>query len=219
MADVNALAAVVDPRSAQAEAYRALLTGVKFATVDRSLRSLLVTSAGAEEDKASVAANLAATFAQNGTRVALVDCDFRRPSQHALFGVSNERGLSTLALGGEQELAPLSTGVANLMLVPAGPLPPGAVDVLGLPRVQAALERLQQAVDLIVYDAAPVLFVAETAALARRVDGVLLVFRAGKSKREQAGKARALLAKAGANVLGAVLTNAKVDPSLQKYYG
>lgn len=219
MADVNALAVVGDPRSPEAHAYRALLAGVKFASVDRSLRSLLVTSAGAEDDKAAVAANLAATFAQNGCRVALVDCDFRRPSQHHLFGLSNERGLSTLALAGEDEPTLLPTGVANLRVLPAGPLPPGAVDVLGLPRVQAALQRLQESVDLVVYDAPPVLFVADTAALARRVDGVVVVFRAGKSKREQASKAQALLAKAGANVLGAVLTNAKVDRSVREYYG
>jgi capsular exopolysaccharide synthesis family protein len=218
VANVNDLAVVVEPRSPQAEAYRALLAGVKFASVDRSLRSLLVTSAGAEDDKAAVAANLAAIFAQSGSRVVLVDCDSRRPAQHALFGLSNERGLSTLALEGEDEPTLLPTGVDNLRLLPAGPLPTGAADVLGLPRVQAALQRLAESVDLLVYDAPPVLFVADTATLARRVDGVVVVFRAGRSSRGQASRAQALLTKAGANVLGAVLTNAKADRSLQQYY-
>ncbi len=216
--ELSNLATVAEPRSAAAEAYRTLRANLQFAFLERPLRSLLVTSAGAEEDRSAVSANLAATIAQGGQRVVLVDCDLRQPRLHTLLGLSNERGLSSLALG-DAEPYLQSTGLANLQLLAAGPLPANPLDVLLSGPVQAALAELREKFDVLVCDAPPVLAVADAAMLARGMDGVVLVFRAGRSKRDQAGKARALLAKAGANVLGAVLTNAKVDASFKGYYG
>jgi non-specific protein-tyrosine kinase len=111
----------------------------------------------------------------------------------------------------------VDTGVANLRLLPSGPALTNPVDLLNAPRFAALLAQLQAGADVLIIDAPPVLAVADAAVLSRKVDGVLLVFRAGRTKRDQAAKARALLAKANANLLGAVLTNAKVEPSLQKY--
>ncbi|MHB1133334.1 MAG: CpsD/CapB family tyrosine-protein kinase [Chloroflexota bacterium] len=220
MADVNSLAAVVDPRSAQAEAYRALRASVEFAGVERPLRRLLLTSPSPREDSATVAANLAATFAQGGSRVVLVDCDLRQPRLHALFGVANERGLGNLKPAAlEQTVALLPSGLANLELLPAGPAPANPLDFLVSVGVQSAFDRLAENHDLLIFAAPPVLAVADAAVLSRFADGVLLVFQIDRTKRDQAGKARDLLAKAKANVLGAVLTNAKVEPSLRQYYG
>lgn len=215
----ESIAGALDPTSPVAEAYRTLRTGVQFAGIDRPLRTVLVTSAAPEEDRATVAASLAVAFAQGGSRVILVDCDLRRPQQHALFGLDNSRGLTTLLAGEARGEQTLDSGVANLRLLPAGPTLANPVDLLGSQRFQDLLARLQAEADLLILDAPPVLAVADAAVLARRVDGVLLVFRAGRTKRDQAAKARSMLAKVKANVLGVVLTNAKVEPSLQKYYG
>ncbi len=214
------LAGLADPGSPVAEAYRALRTSVQFAAIDRPLRSLMVTSPGPEDDKPAVAANLAVAFAQGGSRVILVDCDLRHPRQHALFGLANADGLGAALLADEQAGLPLvDTGIAGLRLLPAGTVPPHAADLLGSPRMQRLLERLLSEADIVICDAPPILAVAEAAVLARRVDGVLCVVRAGRTKRDQAAKARALLAKLQVNVLGAVLTNAKLDRSLRSYYG
>lgn len=214
----ESLAGVLDPASPVAEAYRTLRTGVQFAGVDRPLRAVLVTCAAPEDDRAVVAANLAVAFAQGGSKVTLVDADLRRPQQHALFGLDNARGLTSFLAGDERgDLPLLDTGVANLRLLPSGPTLANPLDLLGSQRFADLLARLQAGADVVILDAPPVLAVADAAVLARKVDGVLLVFRAGRTKRDQAAKARALLAKANANLLGAVLTNAKVEPSLQKY--
>ena len=215
----EALVGALDPTSPAAEAYRTLRTGVQFAGIDHAIHTLLVTSAAPEDDRAVVAANLALVFAQGGSKTVLVDCDLRHPRQHALFGVTNSQGLTTYLAGEARGEWPLAeTGVANLKLVTAGPALANPVDLLGSQRFQEALAQLAAQADVLVLDAPPVLAVADAAILARRADGVLLVVRAGRTKRDQAAKARAMLAKVNANVLGAVLTNAKVDPSLQKYY-
>jgi non-specific protein-tyrosine kinase len=214
----ESLAGALDPTSPVAEAYRTLRTGVQLAGSDRALRTVLVTSAAPEDDRAPVAANLAVAFAQGGSKVVLVDADLRRPQQHALFGQDNRHGLTSFLAGeGKGEPPLVETGVANLRLLPSGPALTNPVDLLNAPRFAELLARLQAGADVLIIDAPPVLAVADAAVLSRKVDGVLLVFRAGRTKRDQAAKARALLAKANANLLGAVLTNAKVEPSLQKY--
>ncbi|MEO8393360.1 MAG: capsular biosynthesis protein, partial [Chloroflexota bacterium] len=87
-----------DPRSAAAEAFRTLRTNLMFTGVERSLDTLLVTSAAQGDDKSLVLANLAVTFAQSDNKTIIVDSDLRRPSQHEIWGIPNERGLTTMML-------------------------------------------------------------------------------------------------------------------------
>ena len=101
------LVTLQDPRSPIAEAYRGLRTNLTFSSLDRPLRTMLITSAGPEEGKSTVLANLAVTEAQAGRRVIIVDADLRRPRQHELFGISNATGLTT-ALADEKGLQNLS---------------------------------------------------------------------------------------------------------------
>ena len=92
------LITLTDPRSAAAEAYRSLRTNLMFASVERPLETLLITSSAQSEDKSVVLANLAVTFAQAGNKTIIVDADLRRPTQHELWGISNERGLTDMIL-------------------------------------------------------------------------------------------------------------------------
>ena len=89
----EALVALSRPRSPIAEAYRQLRTNIQFSTLDRPLRTLLVTSTSPEEGKSTTLANLAVTIAQTGSTVVLADCDLRRPTIHELFGVRNGTGV------------------------------------------------------------------------------------------------------------------------------
>jgi non-specific protein-tyrosine kinase len=213
------LIALTDPRSAAAEAYRTLRTNIQFSSLDHPLRTLLVTSTAPNEGKSTTLANLAVTMAQSEQRVILVDCDLRRPSLHTLFDLPNDRGLTSALLEAEDaELPLLATQVPGLSLLPSGPLPPRPPDLLGSRRMEALIARLRGEADMVLFDTPPVVAVTDAAVLATRLDGVLLVLRAGQTRRDRAREARALLEKVKAHIVGVVLNNAKLEQGYG-YYG
>ncbi|MFZ5915755.1 MAG: CpsD/CapB family tyrosine-protein kinase [Chloroflexota bacterium] len=214
------LITITDPRSPASEAYRTLRTNLEFFSLDAPIRTLLVTSPGAEEGKSTVLANLAVTLAQVGKQVILADCDLRRPSQHALFGLDNTTGLTTMMLdeGAQSELPLRQSGVDGLRLLPAGPTPPNPAELLGSRRMKEALTALLEQADLVLLDAPPVLAVTDALVLAVQTDGVLLVVKAGATRRDHVQQARERLERVNARVVGAVLNNAPTDERLQGYY-
>ena len=210
---------LANPRSPVAEAYRTLRNNVQLSNVDNPVRSLLVSSASQDEGKSTTLANLGVTFAQAGNRVVLVDCDLRRPTLHKLFGVPNDKGLTSMLLADQSAALPLlDTPVEGLRLLPSGPPPPNPSELLGSKRLETAIARLQEEADLLLFDSPPVLVVSDAAVLARRVDAVLLVVSAGKTKRDQASRARQVFDRTGARILGVVLNNARLDASVYSYY-
>jgi protein-tyrosine kinase len=216
----NTLVTISNPRSPVAEAYHSLRTNLEFSSPDKPLRSMVVTSAGSEEGKSTTLANLAVTMAQTGKRVILVDCDLRRPSLHQIFHALNNSGLTDLVRD-ESLLAnpPLQdTPVSNLRLLTSGQLPPNPSELLGSRRMDEIIAALLTHADMLLFDAPPIIAVTDAALLSAKVDGVLLVISAGKTKREHARKARALLEKVNARLIGTVLNNVKLDSSLQYYY-
>jgi capsular exopolysaccharide synthesis family protein len=201
-----------EPGSAAAEAYRTLRTNILFSSLDRPLRTLLVTSTAPNEGKSTTLANLAVTMAQAEQRVLLVDCDLRRPSLHTLFGLNNEQGLTSAILAQDDSLPPLqATSVPGLSVLTSGPLPPRPADLLGSRRMAAMIERLSASADIVLFDTPPVVAVTDAAALAPRVDGVLLVLYAGHTRRDRAREARQLLEKVKANIVGVVLNGARLE--------
>src|ERR671933_26 len=187
------LVALCDPHSPAAEAYRSLRTNIQFSSLDKPLRTILVTSTASGEGKSTAIANLAVTMAQAEKRVILVDCDLRRPALYTLFGVPNDEGLTSLMLreGGNLPLQP--AGVPGLQLLTSGPLPPRPADILGSCRMEAVIAILVEHADIVLFDTPPVTAVTDAAVLATRVDGVLLVFRSGNTKPGRAREARELL--------------------------
>jgi capsular exopolysaccharide synthesis family protein len=219
LAPVNdQLVTVSHPRSPAAEAYRTLRTNIQFATLDAPVRTLLVTSASPDEGKSVTLANLAVTFAQAGHDVILVDADLRRASVHTLFDLPNERGLTTFLLDDPDSQPPLqSTNESGLRVLTSGPLPHNPSELLGSQRMEKAIQRLAEMAEVVLFDAPPVIAVADAAVLGRKLDGVLLVVGVGKTKRDHAARAKRLLEKASARVLGAVLYNVRTDESLYRY--
>ena len=219
-----ALVAAHDPRGAAAEAYRTLRTNILFASPDKPLHTLLATSTSPDDGKSTTLANLAITLAETGAHTILVDCDLRRPSQHTLFGLPNEVGLTSLMLGGAGAALPnplpvQATSIANLGVLTSGPLPPNPAELLASRRMAEVLEQLAGKADYILFDSPPVLAVTDAAILAPRVDGVLLIVRAGKTKRDLAVKARRILAQVNAPIVGVVLNDATLDNKGYGYYG
>jgi capsular exopolysaccharide synthesis family protein len=214
------LITLTDPRSPAAEAYRTLRTNLTFTELDKPITSLIVTSPAPGEGKSTVLANLAVTMAQVGKRTLLVDADLRQPSLHKILDASNDQGLTTLFVQPEtlQDPPLVETGIENLFLLPSGPLPPNPADLLGSRRMEEVIEALHKHADILLFDAPPVAVVTDAAVLGTKVDGVLLVVSAGRSRRDHAQRAQQLLEHVHVRIVGAVLTNAPRDVSLGGYY-
>lgn len=203
------LITLTDPRSAAAEAYRTLRTNLMFSSVEHPIQTLLVTSPVEGEGKSEALANLAVTFAQAGNKTILVDADLRRPAQHDIWGVKN-RGLTTMMIDDAALSNPplIETGIDNLLLLPAGEEPPNPADLLSSKRMNEIIGLLKARAAYVLFDSPPVLAATDAALLGVKVDGVLLVVKAGQSRRDYTARARQELEQVHARVVGAVLTNA-----------
>lgn len=219
MPNVN-LITLTDPRATASEAYRSLRTNLMFSSVENPLHTLLVTSTAHADDKSTLLANLAITFAQSGNKTILVDCDLRKPTQHDIWGISNERGLTTMMLeDGAMSTPPLiSTEIDGLQVLPCGPLPPNPADVLSSQRMNAVIGVLKARANYVFFDAPPILAATDATLLASKLDGVLLVVRAGQTRRDHTARAREALQRVHVRVVGAVLSNAPKE-SLGGEYG
>jgi len=220
MAGQPNLITLTNPRSPAAEAYRTLRTNLTFfAALDRPVETLIVTSAAPDEDKSTVLANIAVTMAQGERRTILVDADLRRPRLHEMFGSTNDQGLTNMIV---EETAlddpPLATTeVENLWLLPSGPLPPNPADILGSRKMEQVIEALKAHADIVLFDAPPVVAVTDAAVLGTKVDGVLLVVCAGRTRREHAQRAKELLERVHVRIVGAVLNDAPRGVTLGGY--
>lgn len=214
------LVTVALPRSPVSEAYRTLRTNLEFSSLDKPIKTMVVTSPGPEEGKSTTLANLAVALAQAEKEVILVDCDLRRPSQHEIFGLQNGVGLTTMVVDEEAMAEPplQETIVPGLWLLPSGPLPPNPSELLGSRRMEEIIAVLAKRADRVMFDAPPIIAVTDAAVLSSKVDGVLMVISAGATKRDHAQKAKTLLEKVNAHLVGAVLNNVKIDTSLHRYY-
>jgi capsular exopolysaccharide synthesis family protein len=207
-----------DRYSAAAESYRVLRTNLQFASVDRPLKLVQVSSPNVGEGKSMTAANLAIAIAQLGQTVILVDADLHQPTQHRYFQVLNNVGVTTALLGNLEQVEKMfkPTALPNLHLLPSGPLPPNPAELLGSKRMQELLESLKGKADLVVIDSPPVTVISDAVVLATRMDGVLIVFRAGRTRLEQARNALNALKQVHARVLGVVLNG--TGSGTQDYY-
>ncbi|MEL7233487.1 MAG: CpsD/CapB family tyrosine-protein kinase, partial [Chloroflexota bacterium] len=172
------------------------------------------------EDKSELLANLAVTFAQSGNKTILVDADLRRPQQHEIWGISNEQGLTTMMLEDAQLSSPPLVDVPDvngLKILPSGGMPPVPADLLASARMNEIIGVLKARADYVLFDAPPVLAATDAAVLGNKVDGVLLVIRAGATRREDAARARQTLERVNVRIVGATLTNAPRERRAASY--
>jgi non-specific protein-tyrosine kinase len=210
--------ALAEPRSQVAEAFRSLRTNIQFASVDRPLHTLLITSPTPAEGKSTVAVNLGAVIAQGGRRVAILDADLRRPRIHSLIGLPNRRGMSELFVEPALHLdgALQKSGTEGLLVLTSGESPPNPAELLGSEKMSEIISLVAGQVDLIVIDSPPVIAVTDSSVLAPRVDGVLLVFKPGVTQMGAARQTVDQLQRLGANLIGVVLN--EVDLRRSRYY-
>lgn len=205
------IGAYYESLSPVAEAFRGVRTALYFTGGGAEHKVLQVTSPGPGDGKSTLAANLAVSIAQSGKRTLLIDADLRKPTQHKVFGLSKDVGLSSvIGLGVEPADAIQRTTVANLSLLACGPIPPDPAELLTSPRLADLLNVLREQYDYVIIDTAPVLAVTDPCAVAPRADGVMLVVCISKRSRADALRATKILKTLDVNLLG-VVVNRKTE--------
>lgn len=208
------------PKSSVAECIRSVRTNLLFMTPDKPLKRLLVTSSSPREGKTTVATNTAIAMAQSGSRTLLVDTDMRRPRIHRAFGLSNDVGISSVIMGlAKLDEAVRETQVANLFVLPCGPIPPNPAELIHTARFKQLLQEMDGRFDRIIFDSPPVGAVADALILASVTDGVVMVCKAGKTLRAHAERTKVSLQDVNARLFGVVVNDLDIETrSYGSYY-
>jgi len=204
--------------SPDAEAYRILRTNIEFNRKNPDANTLTLISGGPGEGKSTTLFNLAYTCAKGGYSVLVVDADLRRPSQHRLFGVENNIGLSNyLTSNMSFEEVVRSTGVENLSFIPSGLLPRDSVGILNSQRMTDLIRNTKMRYDLVMFDSPPILGVSDGAVLASEVDLAIMVIEHRRFPRSMLQRVKQAVVNVGGNLMGVVLN--KVDAKHDSGYG
>ncbi|MEB2265700.1 CpsD/CapB family tyrosine-protein kinase [Priestia megaterium] len=207
------------PKDPVAEQYRTIRTNIQFSNVDQDIKTILLTSSGAEEGKSTTSANLATVYAQQGLNVLLIDADLRKPTGHYTFRLENHIGLTNV-LTRQSTLAQAvqESEIPHLSVLTSGPIPPNPSELLASAQMAELLKEMKEKFDMIIFDTPPILAVADAQILANQVDGTILVVSSGKTEKDAALKSKELLSNAQGKLLGVVLNNRKVEEGNYYYY-
>jgi capsular exopolysaccharide synthesis family protein len=202
-----------------AEAYRILRTNIEFNRKNPEANAVSVASGGPGEGKSTTLANLAFTCAKGGYSTLIVDADLRRPSQHTIFDIDNEVGLTNY-LTSEKRLEDVivPTGVDNLSLLPSGQLPSDSVGILNSQKMSDLIAELKSRYDVVLFDSPPMLGVSDASLLVSEVDQTIIVVQHRRFPRAMLVRVKQAILGVGGNVLGVVLNNVDLKHDQNYYY-
>lgn len=205
--------------STAAECIRTVRTNLTFMAVGETRSKVwVVTSSQPQEGKTTIASNLAASMAQSGKSVLLIDTDLRRPRVHSSFGLSRERGVSTFVAGEASfESAIQRSRVPGLDVMTSGPVPPNPAELLHSPAFARLVETARQRYDLVIFDSPPLGAVTDAAIIGPQVDGVVVVVKSSETTRDALRSSLRQLRDVSAKVLGVVVNG--FDFQSDSYYG
>ena len=208
-----------------AESFRSALVSILFSGEnDNRPRVMVISSSGPAEGKSTVVSNLGIAVAEVNQKVLLIDADLRKPRQHDIFGLKNDRGLSDLLrikdpIAALQEGFIQESGVPNLYVLTSGSATAAATSLLYSTRMPELLNKLRMEFETIFIDTPPMLQISDARVLGRMVDQVILVVRAGKTTRDAAVAARQRFSEDGTQILGTILNDWNPKRSPNGYYG
>ncbi|WP_195695117.1 CpsD/CapB family tyrosine-protein kinase [Priestia megaterium] len=207
------------PKDPVAEQYRTIRTNIQFSNVNQDIKTIVLTSSGAEEGKSTTSSNLATVYAQQGLKVLLIDADLRKPTGHYTFRLENHIGLTNV-LTRQSTLAQAvqESEIPHLSVLTSGPIPPNPSELLASAQMAELLKEMKEQFDMVIFDTPPILAVADAQILANQVDGTILVVSSGKTEKDAALKSKELLSSAKGKLLGVVLNNRKVEEGNYYYY-
>ena len=210
---------VTAPNSTNTEQFNTIRTNIEFSNIDKQLKSIVLTSSSASEGKSTIVANLAVSFARQGKKVLLIDSDLRRPTIGATFNIINPIGLTNYLT--EQSVSVndifYKTSIDKLYIIPSGPIPPNPSELIGSKKMKKLIKMLEDAFDLIIYDAPPVLSVTDAQILSTKVDGTIIVVRVNKTEKEAVKQAVELIKHVNGKIIGTILND--VVGESNGYYG
>jgi non-specific protein-tyrosine kinase len=211
---------VAQPQSSASEALRLLRTNLEFASATDEIHALTVTSPGPGEGKSTIVANIGVVIAQAGKTAVVIDSDLRKPTLHRIFGVPNERGLTTLLTHPDVawQSASIKVVLPGLRLIPSGPIPPNPSDLVSSSRFAQLIETIKKEVDLVIIDSPPILSASDPLSIATRTDGVILVCHSHKTRTDALRHAADSVHQGGIRLIGIVLNRQKGQLGAT-YYG
>lgn len=195
------------------EQFRSIRTNIQFLlSSTNDCNTIMITSSEPAEGKTTISSNLAATIAETGKKVLLIDADMRRGAQGKIFGILNSNGLS-VTLNSDKPIheAIHPTVIQNLYLMPAGPVPPNPSELLQSYRMDEVLEEACEYYDFVIVDAPPIIPVTDAQILAPKVEGVVIVARENTTSKKLLFKTKSLLQVAQANVIGVIFNGVKLS--------
>lgn len=207
------------PKSIDAEAYRSLRSNIEYSSFDDEYRAIVVTSSVPGEGKSTTSGNLALSLAQSGNKVLLVDCDMRKPSIHKKFKISNISGTAELLLRKESFEDVANFYNENLTIITAGKIPPNPSEMLSSRAMTAFIKEMKKEFKYIILDTPPLQAVTDAQVLSTKVDGVLLIVKAGSTKRDAVLNSVDLIKKVQGKVIGTVLNGVENKKNSYYYYG
>jgi len=209
-----------EPRSPLAEAFRSLRTNIQYASIDRPIYSLMITSPTPKDGKSTIAANLGIVMAQGDYRVTLIDADMRRPFQHKIFNLPNRNGLTDALIRPDIDIKDnlKETTVDNFSILTSGDLPPNPSELIGSDKMLDLIKSFHVNSDLVIIDTPPVMAVTDPVVLSTRVDGVIIIVRPGVTKLAAVIRTVEQLNQVGANILGVVLNDVENKGSRYSQY-
>ncbi len=215
--------------SAEAEAFHLIRAHLRYFNVDKELRTLLVASAAPGDGKTTVARHLAAAAARMGSRVLLVEADLRRPTVAAQLDIASGPGLADVLIGAislqdavqptplEQSSDGGESGRTLDVLVAGASLPPNPGELIESRAMEVLLANARSVYDLVVIDTPPLTAVSDAFPLLSKVDGVVIVGRVGRNRRDVAERLHHTLAGAGAPLLGVIANGFKASRGAYGY--
>jgi capsular exopolysaccharide synthesis family protein len=208
-----------DPKSPISESYRSLRTNISYASPDKKIKSIVISSPQPEEGKSTTVANLAIAFAQLNKRTLLLDGDLRKPVQHNVFDLPRGPGLSEYLTGSNDDFSTLirETSIKNLSLATAGSMTPNPSELLGSSRMVDLIGRLENEWDIILIDSPPIVAVTDSSMISAEIDALVMVVKAGQTERAAVDRALDTIANVRSPLIGVILNGASPETLAGKY--
>lgn len=209
-----------EPKSLVSEAYRSIRTNIQFSSIDKKIKTILVTSSKQDEGKSTVISNMAVSFAAlEEKKVLIIDADLRNPSVHRKFSLTNTYGLTEILSGQKNfEQVVQNTEINNLQIIAAGKMPPNPSEMLISKKMEDFIKTLEDSYDYIFIDTPPIGVITDAGAIANYSDATVLVVGSGETDIEMAKMTKEKLEKVKANIIGVILNKYMKEDDAYGYY-